>query len=432
MQIHVVKHGDTLWQLARQYHVSTDRIAQANNLPDPNKLVVGQALVVPTSDEVHIVQSGESLWMLAKRYRTTVQQLMQINQISNPSHITPGWVLRIPAQAKPVIVTNGYITTTGEPGAAIVRDVGKFLTYLSPFSYRVREDGRLTPLDDTALLQAARAKQVAPLLTITNFKEEKFDSDVAHAVLANKEVQEKLLNHILNTMKEKGYKGLNIDFEYIYREDRLLYNQFIRRVKEKLHPEGYVITSALAPKTSGTQPGLLYEAHDYAVHGEVLDFVILMTYEWGYVAGPAMAVSPIDQIKKVLDYAVTVIPPHKILMGVSIYGYDWTLPYVKGSLAKTIAPNEAIRIALQYGAAIQYDPTAQAPFFHYFDKNHREHEVWFEDARSIQAKMDVVKQYGLLGVSYWVLGSSPFNQNWWVLQHNFNKLAQEVSRFYKR
>ena len=66
----------------------------------------------------------------------------------------------------------------------------------------------------------------------------------------------------------------------------------------------------------------------------------------------------------------------------------------------------------------QYDTIAQAPFFQYTDEQGRRHEVWFEDARSAQAKFDTAKRYGLGGISYWALGY-PFPQNWALLEDNF-------------
>lgn len=420
MQIHVVQYGETLWLLSRRYGVSPNQITAANQLPDPNQLVVGQALVIPTSGRYHIVQPGESLWIIARKYGTTVQAIARANQLANPSLIYPGLRLTIPEKVKPPIEVNAYVEKMFEAGQQLVSEVSEQLTYIAPFSYHVKQDGSLQTLQDTEVLQTAKNERVAPLMVITNFQSGSFSSELAHAILSNTEIQDRLIHNILTTMRTKGYIGLNIDFEYVFQRDRELYNQFIRRVASKLRPEGFLISSALAPKTSAEQGGRLYEAHDYPVHGEVMDFVVLMTYEWGWAGGPPMAVAPIDQVKKVLDYAVTVIPRNKIMMGAPLYGYDWTLPYVRGQTwAPPISPQEAINRALRYHAAIQYDQTAQSPFFHYYDEQGREHEVWFEDARSAQAKFDTIKQYGLRGISYWVLGN-PFPQNWLVLEDNFH------------
>ena len=79
------------------------------------------------------------------------------------------------------------------------------------------------------------------------------------------------------------------------------YNEFLRKATERLHAQGFMVSSALAPKTSATQSGQWYEAHDYRAHGEIVDFVVIMTYEWGYSAGPPLPVSPIDAVERVLN-----------------------------------------------------------------------------------------------------------------------------------
>ena len=287
-----------------------------------------------------------------------------------------------------------------------------------PFVYTIREDGGLNSIDDTEMLRSAAAEKIVPVIVITNFSATAAGSALAHTVLASTDIQDVLLTNILNVMKEKGYQGLNIDFENVFPADRELYNQFLQRAVDRLHPEGYSVSTALAPKISGEQKGLLYEAHDYEAHGRIVDFTVLMTYEWGYRLGPPQAISPLNEIKKVLDYAVTVIPRNKILFGFQIYARDWLLPYVEGQEAKHSANRKRFAGQYKYRVAIQYDLTAQSPFYRYTDAEGRNHEVWFEDARSAQAKFDMVKDYNLRGISYWVLGY-PFPQNWLLLEDNF-------------
>lgn len=417
MQIHVVQSGENLWMLAQRYGVGIQQIVAANELPNPDKLVIGQALVIPQPRE-YVVRRGDTLWQIAQRFGTTVQAILQANQIANPNVLTPGQVIRIPERPKRTIDVNAFSIDFNEAGAQEVRNVGRHLTYLTPFGYRIKNDGSLDAVNDTLLLQAAEATQVVPIMAITNFSATEPGSRLAHEVLSSPSVQEKLLTNIINTMRAKNYRGLNIDFENVLPSDRELYNQFLRRAVTRLHAENYFVSSSLAPKTSATQKGTLYEAHDYPAHGEILDFVVLMTYEWGYRLGPPQAISPIDQIRAVLNYAVTVIPRNKIFMGFQIYARDWLLPHVKGQEAETFSPQEAVRRAVEHGAVIHYDQSAQSPFFRYTDAQGRSHEVWFEDARSAQAKFDLVKQYNLRGISYWVLGY-PYPQNWLLLEDNF-------------
>ena len=202
-----------------------------------------------------------------------------------------------------------------------------------------------------------------------------------------------------------------MDFEYILPEDKDAYAEFVSALRSRMNMQGYQVSVALAPKTSSGQPGLLYEGMDYEKLGNAADHVFLMTYEWGYTYGPPMAVAPINKVREVLDYAVTEIPREKILMGVPNYGYDWKLPFVRGGSGATLIGNvEAVRIAEDMGVEIQYDETAQSPYFTYL-QNGVQHEVWFEDVRSIREKIMTSLSYQFLGFGYWNL-MRPFRANW--------------------
>ncbi len=412
-----MRRGETLWQIASQYHVDIQSIIQVNQLENPNELVVGQSLVIPTSGRTHIVRYGETLWQIAHQYGTTVQAIVHANRIPAGAILYAGTPLIIP-RTKTTIESNAYTYQSPEEGAQSIKEVGDLLTYMSPFAYKVKEDATLEPFNDDAILDAAKSKQVTPLMSITNFTATETGSNVAHIILSNKDLREKTIENVLKVMDAKGYKGLNIDFENVLPADRENYNTFLQLAVDRLHPKGYFVSTALAPKTSADQGGLLYEAHDYPAHGRIADFVILMTYEWGYRLGPPQAISPIDEIQKVVEYALSVIPANKIFLGFQIYARDWKIPHVAGQEAETFSPQEAIQRAAKYGATIYFDETAQSPYYRYADEDGQQHEVWFEDARSAQAKFDLIKKFNLRGVSYWALGF-PFPQNWALLNTNF-------------
>ncbi|NOU93206.1 LysM peptidoglycan-binding domain-containing protein [Paenibacillus sp. LMG 31456] len=414
---YVVRLGDTLGTIATRYGTTAEAIARANSINDVSQITPGQVLIIPVL--YHTVRAGESLWAIAQLYGITAQAIAQTNGITNPTMIYPGQNLRIPEKQKMTIDVNAYTNVFGEEAARQVRKDGVYLTYLCPFAYRMQDDGSLSPVDDQQLIEASYANHVVPVMSITNFSAKEAGSKLAHTILSSPELQNTLITNILTIMEKKGYMGLNVDFENVYPDDRESYNQFLRLAVRRLHEKGFFVSSALAPKTSADQKGLLYEAHDYAAHGEIVDFVVLMTYEWGYRLGPPQPISPINEIRRVLDYAVTVIPRNKILMGFQLYARDWLLPHVKGQEAETFDMQEAVRRAVHHGAEIKFDQQSQTPNYRYADEKQRTHEVWFEDARSAQAKFDLVKEYNLRGVSYWVLGY-PFPQNWALLKDNFN------------
>jgi spore germination protein len=127
-----------------------------------------------------------------------------------------------------------------------------------------------------------------------------------------------------------------------------------------------------------------------------------------------MAVAPLNMVRLVVEYALTQIPPEKIIMGIPNYGYDWSLPFERGiTKARLIGNVEAPQIAAENGAEILYSEVAQSPFFNYV-RDGISHEVWFEDVRSISAKINLAKEYNLFGVGYWNL-MRPFRANWLLL-----------------
>src|SRR5699024_3757368 len=155
---------------------------------------------------------------------------------------------------------------------------------------------------------------------------------------------------------KNGFQDIHFDFEFILPEDRDAYEEFLQKMRERTSQHGLLLSTALAPKTSSTQQGLLYEAHDYRVLGEIADFSIIMTYEWGYSTRLPLPVSTLNEVEKVLTYALTEMQAEKIIMGQNLYGYDWTLPFVQGeSFARAVSPQQAIQIALENNVAISYD-----------------------------------------------------------------------------
>lgn len=422
MQIYVVSPGDTLYHIANTYETTIDRLIAANELDSPNNLVVGQALVIPIEGEFYIIQQGDSLYKIAEMFDISVEELARINNLTIGVVLPIGLKLYIPEEPRPPITSNAYIEPTGDTvSETLINAATKttpFLTYLAPFSYRVNRDGTLDPPPLDNFQDIASANDTALMMTITNLEGPSFSTELGHIILSVQAVQNTLLDNIVRIAGEIGFTDIHFDFEFLPPEDREAYNDFLRKARDRFHQEGLKISTALAPKTSATQEGILYEAHDYQAHGDIVDMVVLMTYEWGYSGGPARAVSPVNLVRDVVEYALTEIPADKILLGQNLYGYDWTLPFEPGTQARALSPQQAIALAREQGVAIEYDDTAQAPFFNYVDANGNEHEVWFEDARSIQAKFDLIKELDLLGISYWKLGLA-FPQNWLLLSDNF-------------
>ncbi len=428
MVIYVVQPGDTLESIAREYGVPLSRLISQNELGESGNITVGQTIVILYPNEIYTVQAGDTLESIANAYGVSINQLQRNNpQLKGKYEIFEGQtiIINYNTEKKGTIAVNGYIYPFVDRDILI--QTLPYLTYLTLFTYGFTPDGQLVDrgitefgLSEDEIISLSREYGVAPIMHLSTLTEAGvFSSELGNAFLNNRQAQDVLIQNIITRMQEKNYYGFDVDFEYLNTDNRDLYTDFVRRLGDSLSENGYILITALVPKTSGDQPGSLYESHDYGGIGAVSDFVLLMTYEWGYTFGPPMAVSPLNEVERVVNYGVSVIDPSKIFLGVPNYSYDWPLPYERGKTKATKLSNvEAVDLAIETGSTIMYDEIAQTPFFNY-TRDDVQHVVWFDDARSIEAKLNLIPLFDLYGASYWNL-MQWFPQNWLVLNSQYN------------
>lgn len=377
--------------------------------------------------EIYIVRPGDTVDTIADAYGISPQSIIYNNQLLYPYPLAIGQALLLSSQnpSTPEIPEKYSAFTGGYAYPFISKWVlEQTLPYLSDlyiFSYGFTPEGELIPplVNDSFMITLAKSFGVSPILTLTPFGADgQFNNHLISQVIHSETAKQQLILNLTAQITERGFEGVDIDFEFILAEDRIPFAEFVYDIRTAINALGYPVSVALAPKTSDTQKGLLYEGKDYALLGEAADSVLLMTYEWGYTYGPPMAVAPIHKVREVVEYALTKIPPAKINLGIPNYGYDWSLPFVQGSSkATTIGNIQAIQIAIAQNASIQFDELSQSPYFNYISGGIG-HEVWFEDVRSLSAKFDLVQEYQLRGMGYWQI-MQLFRANWLLLAGQF-------------
>jgi len=118
--IHVVQKGETLWTIARRYGLSVDELVRLNELSDPNRIVVGQKLVIREGEaRVHVVQRGETLTSIARLYGLTVQELLALNDLPNPNLLQVGQQIIVSPK-----VQRTHVVATGDTLWDIARRYG--------------------------------------------------------------------------------------------------------------------------------------------------------------------------------------------------------------------------------------------------------------------------------------------------------------------
>ena len=372
---------------------------------------------------IYVVKEGDNVDAIAAAAGIPVETLIRDNQIDYPYRLAVGQSLYIrgtvPWPYKTTLTSTGYAYPFIE--SKVLGETLPYLTDINVFFFFFTEEGNLIypASDDAWMIEASRKMGVRPVMVLTPIGADgRFNNNLVSALVRNPAVQQKLIWEIGRTMQERQFGGLDIDFEYVLAEDRENYAAFVRLTTQVMNLFGYPVSVALAPKTSADQRGLLYEGIDYRLLGEAANHVMLMTYEWGYSQGPPMAVAPLNMVRRVVEYAVSEIPAEKILLGIPNYGYDWPLPYERGTTrARTINNKEAVQLAIDFGVEIRFDEMAQSPYFRYWQYG-IQHEVWFEDIRSIKGKFDLIQEFGLLGSGYWQLMNF-FKANWLMMDEMF-------------
>ena len=409
MLIRTVRRGDTVTSIARETGVPPARIITDNLLEEPGRLAVGQDLLIQYPTVTHTVAGGDTLTAIAARYGVSRLAILRNNPVLDGSdRIYPGQILNIVYEPPEYgdAVTMGYAYPFID--RTVLRRTLPYLTYLSIFSTGLRPDASLIPPEfEEEFIDLARAYAAEPLLTLTSLTEGgTFSSELVAEIFASPALTERLADNLAEAVVRAGYGGVDSDFEYIPPAYAAAYADFLALLSERL-PEGVPVFVSLAPKVRADQSGLLYEGHNYPLLGAAAVGALLMTYEWGYTFGPPMAVAPLGEVRRVVDYAVSEIEPQKLLLGLPNYGYDWALPYVPGqSRAESLGNVAAVNRAADRGAEIRFDERAASPFYTYFDRPETyedavEHVVWFENARSVRDKLLLGAEYGLGGFGVW-------------------------------
>ena len=415
MFIHTVTEGETWFDISEKYDLSIDYLKKLNSV-FYDDLPTGMELLVSYPKTTYYAVQGDTLTGIARSFDTTAAALLRNNPyLSRGLETGDRVIIDFEDEKRGILTLNGYCYTFIEP--RLYTSLLPYLTYVTIFTYGFDQNGELVrpEPDDEYYVKTALDYGTAPLMhlsTLTRYGN--FSSELAAQLLSNRDVWDVLTDNIIKNVEEKGYKGVDIDFEYLPAQYREAYAEFVGQLRDKLNESGYILVTALAPKTSADQQGLLYQGHDYRLLGQNSDMVLLMTYEWGYAYSEPMPVAPIGSVERVVRYGVSEIPNEKILLGLPFYGYDWKLPYVKGeTVAQSLSVERAEMLARRYGGTINYDTEAQAPFMRYND-GESEHIVWFESPRGVLAKLGLIDKYTLFGGGIWNI-DRPFYRGYMLI-----------------
>jgi len=422
MTIYTVKRGDNLYRIAKRFGMDTAALARDNGIAHPERLSVGQTLVISEPKSVYTVREGDTLYSVAQRFSMRVRDLWRNNPFLGGTHdLRPGDVLVIVGESPAYdreISANTYVYPWVD--RAELRTMLPYLTYLTVMGYGIDDDGTLIePQDDGELVELAREYGTAPILQIAGIGGDgRFSDTLAARILSDDLAADTLMSEIETALSKKRYRGVELDFQGLPAVLGDAYASWLNTLRGRLSASGRELFVALTPCTDEKADDWYGGVQNFKSLDGASDGSRLATYGWGYAHGEPMAISPMAQVRESLSYAAGQMPPERMALGLSQYGYEWSLPFsAEEDRARAIDYPTAMELAWQKRAAIAYDDTQEAPYLRWFEREGgktREHVAYFEDARSMAARLALIDEYGLGGLSLWN-GMQYMPQFWRIL-----------------
>ncbi|MGB8956330.1 MAG: glycosyl hydrolase family 18 protein [Tumebacillaceae bacterium] len=362
-----------------------------------------------------VVQPGDTVADLAARYNMSHDDLARLNR--GLQGVAAGDVIKVAEQEPdfrmPRVRTHFVLGFyTGPMGVNMPGSQSSFarqsalLSAIAPywFDLDAKAPGnikpRVTPTQIRELVADAHRRNVKILASIHNTDRVSGVSrvELAHSVMTAHRMT--FFRNLFALLSEYGFDGVNLDIEHLSEGDRGLYTEFVRDLTERAHRQGKLVTVDVLGDARKEPYSLDF---DYPGLSAAVNYLGIMTYDQFKPSEAAPGpVASLPWVEETLQRALQEgVPPEKILLGIPAYGYDWT---VGQPGARALSYEAVERLRNQHKSVVSFHPTFKVPHLTYADGKGQQHEVWYENARSISLKLDLVRKYGLGGIIFWRLG----------------------------
>lgn len=304
-------------------------------------------------------------------------------------------------------VSLGYIYSTSKSHTEIVEATNGGINVVSPTCFDLTIDGHLeiNPIMDEFFVENMHNQGVK----VTPFLSNHWGQKRAQAALKNADV---LIPEILEAIEKYDFDGVNVDLENLKPSDKDSLTEFMRKLREAM-PEEKVVSIAVAPNPENTTNTWL-AAYDYKALAENVDYMVVMTYDEHCYGGSAGPVASIDFVEKSILAILEVVSKDKIIVGIPMYGRFWEEGAPVGGEA--IINAQAPRIIKKFKVVPVYNETEETPKIRITVKEGEQgpyvngryldagtYNIWYENERSIKAKLALINKYDLLGSALWAL-----------------------------
>ena len=414
MYVHVVKKGENIHGIARAVGADPDEVLAVNGLAS-DRLLPGSTLLiptqVPTSLVTYTVKEGDTLRKIANRFHVPDKILLAANQPLPAEGMPVGRVLTLPVPVfdKRSIEVNMRFEVQGEPEEEqTIEEARDSISGISVATGWIEPDGgiELPPVADRHVL--SKMSGVGQMLLLLA----PLDETAARNVLCQGRARNAFFRDLRLLISHDEFAGVHLEMTSLPPELRMQFNGFVRELAVRVHHGGGRLYVAVRPHHEDDPDHPKFGAYDLPWIARYADRVVWNVEEgYGRADGPPMALAPLHLVRRSLDYALRVMPAQRLLLGMPFYGFDWAVPFHPDVLSNLIVHGPASfeeeeAELIEPPQQVLWDDRAMTPMFVYRDADGERREVWYEDIRSIAAKLHLVREHGLAGISCQVLGSS--------------------------
>lgn len=257
--------------------------------------------------------------------------------------------------------------------------------------------GNYESLADKNYVDQAHAMGMQVWAVLDNFN--KGDNVQSEVLFASTAARKKLIASLMKDAQTYGFDGINLDVEGIKASAGPHYVQFIRELSVGCRKAGLVLS------IDSYVPASYSAFYNWAEQGRVADYVVMMGYDEHFAGGEAGSVASIGYERQGITDLLKQVPKEKLISAIPFYTRIW-----KEDASGTSSQSVGISSAKEWVETNQVELYWQEDLGQYYgelEKDGVNYEIWMEEERSLELKMQLIRDNGLAGVACWRLGLEP-------------------------
>ena len=258
-------------------------------------------------------------------------------------------------------------------------------------------NGNYESLADKNYVDQAHALGMQVWAVLDNFN--KGDNVQSEVLFASTAARKKLIASLMKDARTYGFDGINLDVEGIKASAGPHYVQFIRELSVDCRKAGRVLS------IDSYVPSSYSAFYNWAEQGRVADYVVMMGYDEHFAGGEAGSVASIGYERQGITDLLKQVPKEKLISAIPFYTRIW-----KEDALGTSSQSVGISSAKEWVETKQVELYWQDDLGQYYgelEKDGVNYEIWMEEERSLELKMQLIRDNGLAGVACWRLGLEP-------------------------